>query len=758
MRVRRAVVALAVAGGIAAVPSAAVAAVPAGTTWAGWDAPGPLGVGIPSHVTASGATTAILGSDTTNDVVPLAVMSAAGSRVGDLPVGEYAGVDGLSIAAAGSDRLLLAQNCTIRRSEDRGLTWRAAEPLALCSGHAPVVRAVSSDVAFASIANRTWRTTDGGATWPVMNASERAPDLPIDALLGLRIVGEGPKASALQRTVDGGASWQSVMLPAPPEQAPPVGPTPPTDAPATPAPTPAPAVVGSLPRLAGLARRGDGTILLGAGDALLVSTDGGQTFARRPVPDLPGSGGVVVESAACGPAGGCVVGVETQNDPKRRIALRYAGDAFGGRVAALPASHVSAPDPDVVLGLTSQEGRNQVVRTDDAGATPYREVTPGPGRTPSLGRHGLLAISSLDRLHVSADHGATWDDVPMLTPLGLVGVTRAAGKLVALANDGTVRRLDGGTWTTLADLRAIEPTDLAVAGDVPIVVGERGVVRLTGAGSPEPVTSRALQGRGFAAVEARGNVVIATRTAGGGRLTVRSTDGGRSWRQSPPLPAETKDIQIVSATVAYALTKRTLYRSTDGGRTFRWRAMAPKLGSAGSRGEGWPSVEFSSARSGVIITTSGAFVTRDGGATLAPLPTPGARTPAAAAIFGSGVVVHDAARGTVLRHPTLLKGEEPSLTLRTAGRVRRTSGGRRTVTVVGMLRGATDDGPVALLGIRRAGSDNTVKRVLTPNVDGSFRLRVRLGKSERGVQAWSRGAVRPERTDLASVSRILRIR
>jgi hypothetical protein len=761
MRMRKAVVALAVTGGIAAVPAAATAATPAATTWAGWDAPGPLGVGSPSHVTASGGTTAILGSDVSNGTIPLAVTSAAGSRVGRIDVGDGAVVGQLQIAAAGPDRLLLADRCTIRRSEDRGLSWKAAEPLAGCSGDALNLRAVSSEVAFASTTNRTWRTTDGGATWPVVNAAEPGPTLPIDALLGLRLVSAGPNATALQRTVDGGASWQGVKLPAPAPATPPApAPTDPPTTPAEPVPPAEPALVDSLASLGGIARRADGTILLGAGDALLVSKDGGQTFVRRAVPvpdDLPGAGGVVVRSIACGPAGGCIVGVAAQSDGNRVSALRYDGDAFGGRVAALPSLEISAPAPDAVVGLFTGGDTREVRRTDDAGATPYRVVASGADRAGSIGVHGLLAIRNAGRLHVSADHGRTWSDVPLPATPGLQRVASAGGKLVALADDGTVRRFEGGAWARLSDLSAIQPLDLVAAGDVPVVVGSRGIVRLTDPATPKPVSAPVLQGRGFRSVVARGNLVLAIGGKAARPLVVRSTDGGKTWKQSK-LPAGIDDVQLASAKVAYALSGRVLYRSADGGRRFTRRAIVPDLGSAGPSGDVGTLLEFSSATSGVLITDAGAFVTRDGGKTLRVLPTPGARTPSVAAVFGDGVVVQDEALGAVFRNARLLEGKAPSLTLRAAGKVRRTKGGGRTVTVVGVLRGAADDEPVALLGARKAGSDAAVKRTVTPNADGSFRVVVRLSKRERGVQAWYRGAVRPERTDLSSTSKVLRVR
>jgi photosystem II stability/assembly factor-like uncharacterized protein len=744
MRITSTAAALAVTIGVAATPAAALAASPAATTFTGWDAPGPLGVGAPSHVAASGTTTAVLGSDVAEGRVPIAVTSAAGSRVGRVAVNTSDAVGGLALAAAGPDRLLLADSCRVRHSEDRGLTW-SGEPLAGCSGASPSLTVVDANVAFASTDKRTWRTTDGGGTWTVVNAAERGPALALSKDVGLRTVSAGAAGLGLQRTTDGGASWQGVKVPAPP-----------TDADAAP-------LADSLPSIAGLARRADGVVLVGAGDAILVSTDDGATFSRRVVPlpdDLPGATGVTVRAIACGEAGGCVVGVTAAGDPARQSALRFDGDAFGARVAALPDADIDAPAADAIVGISRpSSGVSRALRTDDAGATPYRALASGADRAGSIGVHGLLAIASVGRLHVSSDHGASWNDVPLPATPELLRVASAGGKLTALADDGSVRRFADGTWERLADLTAIRPAALAVSGDVPVIVGARGVVRLTDPADPEPVSAAVLQGRGFSRVVARGNTVLAWGRRGSGLLAVRSTDGGKTWKQSK-LPSGTDDVQLVSSKVAFALDGRVLYRSKDGGRRFTRLALAPVLGDAGptTTGNIATTLEFSSATSGVLVTPVGAFVTRDGGRTLRLLPTPGALTPPVAAIFGDGVAVQDTVLGAVFRNASLLRAKAPTLTLRTAGEPKKGRSGTRTVTVVGVLRGAVDDQPVALLGYRSAGSDAPLLRSVTPNADGSFRVSVRLTRRQRGVQAWYRGAVTPDRTDLSTVSKVLAVK
>lgn len=762
-------------GSLVLFPAVAGAVPSAATTWTGWDAPGPLGIGGPVHVAASGTTTAVLGYSERRVGVPIAVTAASGSRVGLVPT-NATGNGQLGLALAGPDQLLLADECRIRRSTDRGLTW-SGEPLAGCSGIAPQMTVLDDRVVFASVPTRTWRSTDGGATWAVVNAAESGPQVALDVNTGFRTVAAGPAAFALQRTTDGGASWQGLKLPGPIPPADPAAPVvPPTETtPAPPAnpgettpapptettPTPPPVtnpLLDSLPLLAGLARRADGALLVGAGDVLLVSTDRGESFTRYAVPvpdDLPGAGTVAIDAIVCDPSGSCVVGVHAAKDATRRSALRFDGTSFGARVAALPPADIQSPAAGTIVGLTTVT-RYEALVSSDLGATRYRTIASSGDRRGSIGVHGLLAIPSVGRLHVSSDHGASWKDVPLPETPAFRQVASVGGVLVALADDGTLRRFADGAWTTWADVSAIRPSAIAVSGDVPIVVGQRGVVRLADPAKTDPVSAGVLQGRGFSEVVAQGRTVIAWS----GKFAVRSTDGGQHWGRGT-VPRGADDVQLVTGKVGFALVGSTLYRTTDGGKRFQRRLTVPALGDGGpavsdAAGEG---IEFSSAQSGVLLTRSGPFATRDGGRTVAVLPTPGATTPAVAALFGGGAVLQDPDLGAVFRSSQLLSGASPSLKLRTSGRVTR-RGGTRTLTVIGVLRKAVADEPVALVTTRGSGTGQTtrLKRVVTPNADGSFRVTVKLARGERGVQAWYRGAVRPDRTVRGTSSAVLKVR
>ncbi|MGX6448315.1 hypothetical protein ACVU7I_09655, partial [Patulibacter sp. S7RM1-6] len=425
--------------------------------------------------------------------------------------------------------------------------------------------------------------------------------------------------------------------------------------------------------------------------------------------------------------------------------------------AALPPTEAVAPSPGAVVGLDPTEPA-RALRTDDLGATPYREIASAADRAGSIGVHGLLAISRVGRLFVSSDHGDSWRDVPLPATPALRRVAPVDGTLVALAADGTLRRFVDGAWAPWADVSAVRPESLAIAGDVPIVVGPRGVIRLTDPAKPAVVSSRVLQGRGFSRVVANGKLVVAWGRRNGKQLAVRSADGGRTWATAK-LPAGTDDVQAVGGKRLFALAGLTLHRSTDGGRRFAARTTVPYLENAGPE---WRSgadgqVEFSSASTGVITTRAGAYVTRDGGTSVVGLPTPSGTTPAVAAVAGSGVTLQDPDLGTVFRNPKLLSGSRARLTLRTVGRPKKGKKGVRTATIVGVLRGATGEQEVAVLTVDAKRRTDT-KRVVTPNADGSFRVRLRLPRSIRGVQAWFAGDAGTDRSVLGTSSRTLRIR
>ncbi len=758
-KMRVAVVTAAAAMLVGVAPPAGWAASP--TTWTGWDSAGPGGVGAPGHVAASAGTTVVVGSNGRRGVLPISVSGSAGSRIGRISIPGSDAAD--SLAVGGPGRLLLAFGCRIMRSADLGATWDDVALAGCTSGMTAGLRAFDERVAYASATSRTWRTIDGGATWDLVNGGESGPSLLLDADSGLRIVNPAKDVLALQRTIDGGRSWQGLKVPNPQATAvPPI-----VDPPVEPDPVAPPATVDSLPAMAGLARRSDGAVLVGAGSTLLVSGDRGESFTSVLVPvpdDLPGAPAAVIDQIVCDTAGGCVVGVRASNDAGRRSALRFDDGAFGARVAALPTDDAQSAGPNVIVGLTRPAGDASfsAVRTDDGGASPYRVLASWQDARTAIGVHGLLAIPSAGRLHLSSDGGSTWSDVPDLAAPRLGQVAQASRGLIGLAEDGTVWLLTDGQWVRQADLSALRPGGMAVAGGTAFVVGERGVSSLADPTKPAAVSARLLQGRGFTSIVAKGRTIIAWS----GRSAVRSLDGGRRWSRAR-LPKGVDDVQLVSSKVAFALVSSSkgevLHRSTNAGASFRRQGKLPRLGAAGPRPEDFSAhaaIEFSSATTGTVVTRHGAFVTRDGGRTVEALPTPGALVPVTASVFGSGVTVLDPTVGAVFRRPGLLQQPASRLTLRGASGKRAAKARKRarSATVVGVLKGSGAGQRVALLAVDRGGAPARLLEVVETNADGSFRTKVRLRRSESGVQAWFAGSVAATGTERGSRSPVLVVR
>ncbi len=199
----------------------------------------------------------------------------------------------------------------------------------------------------------------------------------------------------------------------------------------------------------------------------------------------------------------------------------------------------------------------------------------------------------------------------------------------------------------------------------------------------------------------------------------------------------------------------TLLRFADGGWT-RWSDVSAIRPQALSVAGGVPLVV---GLRGIVRGTSGTFVTRDGGASVVPLPTPGAQAPALASLTGGGrgAVVLDPVLGSAFRSPALLTAKAPSLRLTAAGKVKRTRATRR-VTVIGILDGARSDGPVAVVSVDRRGRPVRTVTAGETNADGSIRFVVTLARREHGLRAFYRGAVRPAGTSLGAASRVLRVR
>lgn len=736
---------------------------PIGTVWSGWDAPATVGVGRPTSVAAGDGTIMIAGEAPSGGAYPFRLDGPSGRRIGRVP-----GATPPVLGVAGERRLYATDGCTIRTSTDRGARWATAE-LPDCTSSSPSgtrIAVLDERVAWATNESGTWRTTDGGTTWGPSPSSTTLP-VPASADVAYRLTPGIRLGFALERTTDGGATWTPLPTPFP-------------DA----AGTPSNGGEGGILLSSGvphpLVVRADGTLLVGNGDRILQSQDGGNTFTQHLLPrSLDESDGVppMIDQLVCdGPR--CIVGITGRAGVPRR-GIPYADGAFDDR------DYNRSDGPPRFLAAAVGDGRivgqDGDPRTDAVGAPVLEGFFVGTGYgvlaregdvTGSVGTSGVLAVptstgATTTAVTASTDHGLVWDEKPPPSSetLDFGATLRRIALLpgdfrtsVALSSRNRLSwSQDPSAEET--DLGRLGAQDLAVSRGVPIVVGAGGIARVASPTSgAAPVTSRVVRGRSFEHVEARGRTLVAW---GAGRrpYAVRSSDGGATWARTT-LPTGVDAVEVATERVVYVVAGRTLHRSVDGGRRFTRRIVTPALGDAGQRfdGDAPPQLSFSSATRGALITPSGAFVTADGGGGVSSIPTPGAVVPSIAEVSRGTVTIQDAITGAVLRNPGLLDRSTPSLGLRAVGRPRAGARGSRTVTVSGRLSGVGAGEPVALVRYRSRAADRPRSAIVRTDASGRFRSRVRLSAADRGVQAWYRGSVTTDRTVRSKVSAVLPVR
>lgn len=757
---------LAVAAAATVLLAAAPSALAAPSSWRGWTSAGPApSPGYVAGIDATADTTLTVGRPQNGDVVPFLVESPAGVRTGAVsagadPPGRFP-TNGSAPPARpvvlGGGRLLVARGCEIRRSDDGGATWTVASP----SGCA----AVSLSLSFADrghgflVGGRAaWTTADGGATWtPRATAAPgaREPSLPVEVLalsatVALRTIDDpvpgpdGTPVPRLQRTDDGGTSWADVAVPE-------------TDV----------ATVRPTVRVRGYGRpvlRADRTVLVPAGSSVLRSADGGRGFVAHRVPSLIATlrtTETAVDGIACDPATRCVVDV--LGGQGTLGAVRFDGTAFGAELPPLapPRFPGDATEP-VGTAVAPRDGTLLAVRgytlgrSADGGAS-WSTSTPGYVRNDRrVGTPRAPAFLVDGVLTLSVDRGRTFRALPAPPGDGpVLRVLPAPSGPLALREDGTVARRVGGRWAVVARLGRLRPVDAALADGALLVASRTRIVRLEGRGSA-PLRSRTVR---LPPITGIGTITAVGRTAfaGAGNVSLRSADGGRTWRRGPT--PDVSAAQVVGPRTVMALDGGRVLRSTDGGRRFRRVGRTAPFGTAGIARPAFPGpdgVAFSSARRGLVLTEDGLFRTTDAGRTLVPVPTPPQGRPDFVAPVGDGpgLLAEDGWSTTVYRSDgRTAVGRPPRIRLRAVGRpvpVPKDVAGRpgdRTQTVVGEVRGVPA-GQRLLLAPQRSTASPPGDRgtVVDVRADGTFRARAELETDQGALRAWYAGAVLPDRT------------
>lgn len=690
---------------------------PVPTTWAGWTATGPFGAPTGGTLAATGTRTVILGSSQ-NDDPALQVRDATGvTRVGVVRTRDSSGV--LHLQILGDDHFRMVRYCGVDTGDLTGT-----------------------------------ETTDGGATWTALAKDVCAPSpaqtlgVRATAVANETIDNQSVATGGLERSDDGGTTWTAVDVPGPPAQ-------PGGDA------VPAKRVAGGV---SGVTGRGPGNVVAAVMGAVISSTDGGRTFVRRDLPAVPGiadTSKIVPQIVACDPTDGCLVelSVQTGSDVTRAT-LRFDGTSYGAVLPTPPPATTLALGGGVLSGIDLQSG---LVRSGDFGAT-YQTIAPASGGAGGfVGSHGLLAVQSSSGLRVSSTAGETvaWRALPV-PDTAVIQMAGTPDDPWALVKGGSLLRLKDGAWTKVADVGSVSPASLTLGADGPVVVGRRGVLRVVD-GAVQVSDSPALAGRALSGVTARGKVAFAW----GKTVLVRSADAGRTWTTVRLPESPVTDVQVLGAKTAVALTAHGLLRTSDAGRRFVRGAALPPLEVLDAYGpRRAPSLEFTTDRRGTILVGTAAFRTGDGGATATLVPAPDARAPLFLLPQRDGVQVQDPRVDFVMGDPALLSGQKPSLTLRRAGTVQRKTVGRgrskslrRTVTLVGRLKGAPVGSSVQIASVTKGGRYVDVEAAPTTNADGSFRTSITLDRAAAvGVKAFYAGSVTAARTTRSTTSGKLAIK
>jgi photosystem II stability/assembly factor-like uncharacterized protein len=683
-------------------------------------------------------------------------------------------------------RIVIAGGGRVATSGDLGLHWRTTDlpdvgavptgtigPAFTDARHGLVV--ASSTPSFSSLTGlpagpRTgpgvWRTDNGGRTWQTVIAPEPAapntrdaarprtsPDPPpspsprltataLEALTDGSYVraldiarqgpGDEPPAIALERSSDQGRTWTRLL---------------------------------TRPETAGGERSPINTIGRLASGRLVVPL-GGTRDSRTNAPTIavvdPATGVAVDRPSPvddpevlCDPAGACQItpgDTDTAFEERSGLAFPFDGETFGTPRPSLPYSAVS-PRPGTIVGIRSVDSdlgtSAPIVRSDDGGAT----YTPGPVRPSATFDDHHVTIRALDDgWHVSRD-AVRWSSFPPPpTRSAPVAASSAPGGLVALFADDTILRLRDGRWRSPVDARKVSPQDVAAVGSTIVVAGRDGVARLDGerlahevrakhGGPTRGVTGPTKDlGIQYTDLETTGSTIVAyfSHTEGYPTPMIRSTDGGRSWRQIRSI-AGVDDLQMLSSRTFYASRGKQFLVSNDAGRTFRLRGATDDLSFLN---DAWPEntryfVSFRDRNHGIVSSDyTGTFVTHDGGRTFQALPSPLGPFVTYARLTPRGVLTNGP-MGTLISNPNPFAALRATRIDLGVARTLRTGSRDVTVRLTGRTRGIPAGSKLNLFSAPKPGalptraSGNNEGPIISKTGTFTFELVVRRGFAVR---------------------------
>lgn len=418
-----------------------------------------------------------------------------GSRVLAVALSPRYGVDGLLFVGTETDGIL--------RSEDGGRSWASANPglldlLVLALALSPMFEADRTGLAATS--SGLYRTRNGGKSWravelplddPAVQCLALSPDFPDD-----RLALAGTEADGLFRSVDGGASWELVRG----------------------------LTARSVTALAFSRRdRDTRTLAAATADGVALSRDGGESWRMT--------------DGQVGPA----------------LSLAFVADPDGEvLLAGLPRHGIARLDRDGTWSM--------------AGEGLHANLLVGLALSPAFSRDRTVFTAGLeDGVAVSEDGGASWaprnTGLPA-TAFGLALSPRYADDqtLYAATTEGLYRGRDAAaTWQRVDDSPALAVVTAAVAGDGPI-----------------PVLAALPDGQLLASDDGEGWRPLRPPFEGGDVISVGlSPDYARDRSMFVGVARQSAVGDPANATSAVSLE---LWRSTDGG--IRWERWLVAHGSS----------------------------------------------------------------------------------------------------------------------------------------------------------------------------------
>lgn len=711
------------------------------TPWKGWTVNGPSpAVSRPGSIASNNGLTAVVNNGSSRDDRGSIIL-----RKGDSQAYILAPEFGYSWQAVGvtpAGKVLVASGgCSVATTPDEGKTWDASKLPGCSNMWEPQNERVfsfssASSGFFTDVAKSdTWFTNDGGKSWKpyshmvtkAFDGGATSPVISIENDRAIRTVVSSQKATVEITDGSDGNVWRTVKLP---------------DATGV----DQSAIAGSLstPVI-----RKDGKVLIGAADAVYVSSDKGATFARVALPamsTLPNQPSYNVESLVCDANSKCLARVTANAKAVGRV---FSGTSWGSEQAAPPSLSVS-PAANVIEGIHRSSGKdNTLVKSTDFGST-YKELQNGEEASANLGGHGLIAVQKSDVLWLSSNQGKDWSTVstPNDKDLKSVALIDASTQAVITSDNKVWVRKDG-KWAQWADVSNLQPEAITSSGGKLFVAGVRGIAEVTN-GNFQSLSAPALDGRSINRLAANGNNIAALSF---GRVIV-SKDLGKTWKVSKL--KSVRDVQVLKNNVVMALTKKgAIYRSISSGSKFKRRGyclIEPSVSENYRDSMVTPSaIEFADSSRGMLYSSGdGVSVTRNGGKSCAPVPLPAGTYAQYAAFSGNGISVQRKSRGEFFFAPNLFtEGVKTTLS------ARKVSSKGSSVTLTGRLSGAPA-ADVFYPQIQKTKAGQPYGEVSGKgNADGTYRRSVSLRRS-RYVSIWYVGFVGADKTYLSSRSQLIK--